>query len=190
MKELMIDFKKKLDTFSNDEVVCVDETGFCNVGFSTYGYFPKGKIPCEKKYPRRDKVSLAMAIQPNGIVHFQKQKEAFNKATFVKFLTDMLPKLSTNVKAVIMDNVAFHRSSQVKQLLEAHNLLALYIPPYSPRCNPIEEIFSIMKRHFRTSHTTECFQNKVELSLQNIKLYKGIEHHYNHTRHYLDNMVC
>lgn len=157
----MLEFKKQLDTFSNDEVVCVDETGFCNVGFSTYGYFPKGKTPCEKKYPKREKVSLSMAIEPNGIVHYQKQKDAFNKYTFVQFLTNMIPKLSQNVKAVIMDNVSFHRSSQVKELLETHNLIPLYIPPYSPRCNPIEEIFSIIKRHFKTSKTLDYFQNNV-----------------------------
>ena len=41
-------------------------------------------------------------------------------------------------------------SREVRDLLQHHNIEALYIPPYSPRCNPIEEVFSLLKRKFRT----------------------------------------
>jgi transposase len=41
-----------------------------------------------------------------------------------------------------MDNVRFHRSEEVVTLIEAHGHFAVFLPPYSPFLNPIEELFN------------------------------------------------
>lgn len=48
-----------------------------------------------------------------------------------------------------MDNVRFHHSHKVKHLAAARNWDILYVPPYSPIFNPIEGVFSIVKRHYQ-----------------------------------------
>ena len=40
---------------------------------------------------------------------------------------------------IIMDNCSIHHIQEVKDLL---GVLLMYLPPYSPDFNPIEELFS------------------------------------------------
>ena len=44
-----------------------------------------------------------------------------------------------------MDNVSFHKSKKIKKLVEDSGNHLLFIPPYSPDFNPIEEVFSKLK---------------------------------------------
>jgi len=44
-----------------------------------------------------------------------------------------------------MDNVAIHKVKGIREMIEERGLLLLYLPPYSPYLNPIEEAFSSMK---------------------------------------------
>ena len=139
---------------SLDQIICLDKTGFCNVGNSVYGYYPRGKIPEFHKHPKRIKRHVAMAITVDGIVHSKAQEKAFSTKTFVEFLKGMIESLSntnqlSKVKAVLMDNISFHRSIAVRDLLNSHGLRPLFIAPYTPDHNPIEMVFSQLKRVFR-----------------------------------------
>jgi transposase len=44
-----------------------------------------------------------------------------------------------------MDNLAAHKSEEVRELIEARDCEVLFLPPYSPDYNPIEEAFSKIK---------------------------------------------
>ena len=46
-----------------------------------------------------------------------------------------------------MDNVAFHKSHKIRDLIEGSGNHILFIPPYSPDFNPIEEVFSKLKSY-------------------------------------------
>ncbi len=101
----------------------------------------------------------------------------------------LLPNLPKDIKAILMDNVSFHHSKDVCSLLKTYKLQSLYIPLYTPRCNPIEEVFSVMKRCFRSHSDNVPFEQKIVMSLQRVSLYKDIVKHYNHTRRYVENNV-
>ena len=58
-----------------------------------------------------------------------------------------------------MDNVSFHKSKRIKDLIEGSNNKILFIPPYSPDFNPIEEVFSELKS-FIKKHITPTTMNK------------------------------
>ena len=136
--ENIIEFKNTIDQLSDDEMVCLDETGFCNIGNSVYGYFPKGKQPIMHFVPKRLKMSLMMAIGHDHVINYKMQKEPFNTNYFIEYLETLLPCLESKVKVILMDNVAFHKSKKVRYLLESYHIVPLFIPPYSPRCSPIE----------------------------------------------------
>jgi len=185
--ELTKQFKTVMDTLRDNEIVCVDETGFCNLGNATFSYFPKGQRPTTIHAPRRERASLVMAIHPEkGIVASSIQYKAFNSQSFACFVKDqLLPNIPKTTKALIMDNVSFHKNSETKNILEKHGILPLFIPPYSPRCNPIEEVFSILKHHFRKSFTSLTFDCAIDNAVKKVKEYKDISSHYRHTRTYL-----
>ena len=50
---------------------------------------------------------------------------------------------------VVMDNLPAHRVSGVKAAIECAGATLLYLPPYSPDFNPIEQAFSKLKAHLR-----------------------------------------
>ena len=44
-----------------------------------------------------------------------------------------------------MDNLSAHKGERVKELIEQRGCELLYLPPYSPDFNPIEEAFAKIK---------------------------------------------
>jgi transposase len=50
---------------------------------------------------------------------------------------------------VVMDNLSAHKGSRIRQLIEQRGCELLYLPPYSPDLNPIEEAFSKVKGMLR-----------------------------------------
>jgi len=50
---------------------------------------------------------------------------------------------------VICDNLATHKNAEATAALRAHKCWFLYLPPYSPDLNPIEQAFSKLKAHLR-----------------------------------------
>ena len=50
---------------------------------------------------------------------------------------------------VVVDNLGAHKSERVRKLLEGRGCQLLFLPPYSPDLNPIEEAFSKIKGALR-----------------------------------------
>jgi transposase len=48
-----------------------------------------------------------------------------------------------------MDNLNAHKGERIKELIEERGCEVVYLPPYSPDFNPIEEAFSKIKRLLR-----------------------------------------
>ena len=48
-----------------------------------------------------------------------------------------------------MDNLSSHKGPRVRELIEERDCELLYLPPYSPDLNPIEEAFSKVKEMLR-----------------------------------------
>ena len=44
-----------------------------------------------------------------------------------------------------MDNASIHRTSEVEEACEQAGVVLVYLPPYSPDKNPIEEFFAELK---------------------------------------------
>ena len=47
-----------------------------------------------------------------------------------------------------MDNVSFHKSTDVLQFLRIQNITFKFLVPYSPELNPIEEFFAMLKSSY------------------------------------------
>lgn len=48
-------------------------------------------------------------------------------------------------QVVVMDNLSTHMGARVRELIERQGCELLYLPPYSPDLNPIQEAFSKIK---------------------------------------------
>ena len=52
---------------------------------------------------------------------------------------------------VVMDNLGSHKAAAIRQALRAAGARLIYLPPYSPDLNPIEQAFSKLKHWLRTA---------------------------------------
>ena len=68
-----------------------------------------------------------------------------NGASFLAWVQQALvPTLSAG-DIVIMDNLSSHKVAGVHEAIEAVGATPLYLPPYSPDLNPIEQVFAILR---------------------------------------------
>src|SRR3989338_2078001 len=75
---------------------------------------------------------------------------AVNEERFLCFL-DILKSNLNEGDVVIMDNCSIHKTAAVKDKLESFGISLLFLPPYSPELNPIEETWSLAKGIFKSS---------------------------------------
>ena len=74
---------------------------------------------------------------------------------FLKFVeNDLVAKLNpfdghSLHNVVVLDNASIHHVAEVVQAIESTVALLLFLPPYSPNLNPIEETFSKLKYYLR-----------------------------------------
>ena len=50
---------------------------------------------------------------------------------------------------VILDNLSAHKGAAVRQTIETAGATLLFLPPYSPDYNPIEQVFAKLKARLR-----------------------------------------
>jgi len=143
--------------------VSLDETGFGRFGRPVYGYAPKGVPLVRSKKPltKAKPTSVVAVIDSNGLVCKEAIIGAYQSTTFSTFLKTLpLPKNTV----ILLDNASIHRSLIVKQVAEENEWILLYVPPYSPWFNPIEEAFSIVKRHYYQHWDVEAAFNALKPS--------------------------
>lgn len=72
---------------------------------------------------------------------------------------------------VIMDNLPGHKVDGVRQAIEACGATLLYLPPYSPDLNPIENAFAKFKAHVRkfAARTIEALEAAAADALRQLK---------------------
>ncbi|MBI2707333.1 MAG: transposase [Proteobacteria bacterium] len=49
-----------------------------------------------------------------------------------------------------MNNASFHKGARTRELIEKAGCTLLYLPPYSPDFNPIENQWAVLKNKYRT----------------------------------------
>jgi transposase len=70
-------------------------------------------------------------------------------AVFEAYLERVLVPSLRPGQVVVMDNLSAHKSSRIRELIESKGCELIYLPPYSPDFNPIEEAFAKLKALLR-----------------------------------------
>lgn len=72
-----------------------------------------------------------------------------NGESFLLYVRQMLVPTLKPGDVVIMDNLGSHKAITIRQALGAAGARLIYLPPYSPDLNPIEQAFSKLKHWLR-----------------------------------------
>ena len=155
------DDMRSLFSTKEQQIISIDETCFYMGDHPRYGYALRGKrarLLSHRKNMSRKKVTVILATSEHGVVDYKIIEGSCNTSVFTTFIQHMpVPKGSV----LLMDNVAFHRSSQVSKCATDKGLTVFFTPPYSPWYNPVEYIFSMLKQKYRRLqasllHDDEC----------------------------------
>lgn len=76
-----------------------------------------------------------------------------NAVSFTAYVEQfLLPTLSPG-DVVVMDNLGSHKGKRVRQLIRSVGARLVFLPPYSPDLNPIEQVFAKLKTLLRKENT-------------------------------------
>jgi transposase len=133
-----------------DSMVFLDESGV-NTGMTRrYGRAVGGERVNDSAPVNHGKNTTVIgAVRFSGVVATKTIKGAMNGEAFSDYIThDLIPALKPG-DIVIMDNLRTHKVKGIKEAIEKAGATVLYLPPYSPDLNPIEEMWSKMKAYLR-----------------------------------------
>ena len=94
-----------------------------------------------------------------------------NGECFRAWVEQMLAPVLRPGDIVIMDNLAAHKVAGVRRAIEAGGATLLYLPPYSPDLNPIENAFAKLKAHVRklVARTIEALEDAAADAIRTFK---------------------
>lgn len=96
-------------------------------------------------------LTLLGALTSQGMLATMTIESPTDGDVFLGYLEQVLcPRLQPG-QVVILDNLAAHKVAGVRALIEARGVQLLYLPPYSPDFNPIEQAWSKIKQLLRAA---------------------------------------
>jgi transposase len=128
----------------------VDEMGCHQAMARSHARAPKGKRVHAKKPNNRGKNQTVLgALTWEGLVALMTVIGGTTTNVFLEFVRcHLVPLLKPGMK-VVMDNLKVHHADEVRRLIEATGAKIIFLPPYSPQYNPIENAWSKFKALLR-----------------------------------------
>jgi hypothetical protein len=137
--------------------VYVDESGMDERDDYSYGWCERGKrFEALKTGRRSGRVNMIAAYCQQELIAPFTVEGACNRVVFETWLESCLvPNLKPG-QVVILDNATFHHGGRIQELLEAAGCRLLYLPPYSPDYNRIEQCWAWLKSRIRKHLSDGC----------------------------------
>jgi transposase len=137
-----------LDT---SKFVFVDEMGSNIAMTRRYGRAAPGERVFDKVPGDHGKnVSTIGAIDLDGIRTGLSVVGAIDGETMLFFVEEMLAPTLKRGEIVFMDNCSIHKMEEIEEVIEARGAWVIFLPPYSPDLNPIENCWSKIKTILRS----------------------------------------
>jgi transposase len=143
-----------LSEFRSYHLVYVDESG-CDkrIGFRRTGWSPLGVTPVQiAQFRRGQRFQILPAYSQDGVLLARVFQGPTNSDVFEDFIEQLLPhcgRWPQPHSVLVMDNASFHYTERIKQLCTNAGVKLVYLPPYSPDLNPIEEFFAELKKFIK-----------------------------------------
>jgi transposase len=130
--------------------VFIDETWASTKMARTHGRAPRGeRLRSPIPHGHWKTTTFVAALRTSGMVAPMVLDGPINGVAFQAYVDQVLvPDLEPGY-IVVMDNLGSHKGAGIKGAIEAAGASLLYLPPYSPDLNPIENAFAKLKAMLR-----------------------------------------
>jgi transposase len=134
------------------KLVFVDETWASTNMTRRYGRAPVGqRLVCPVPHGHWKTTTFVAALRRGGLTAPLVIDGAVNGDLFVAYVEQVLVPTLSPGDVVVMDNLSSHKRARVRELIEGAGCTLLYLPPYSPDKNPIEQAFAKLKALLRAA---------------------------------------
>ncbi len=167
---------KELEEDNNAIAVYQDEVYFQVTTSITRKWVPKGSKPQVKSAPGRKSVAYSGYVIPSTGELIVTKPSWFNFETVIQSFRDFIQRYPTQKRIfLVLDNAPWHKKAvrlvQSEALEEYQDirdkLTLIFLPPYSPDLNPIEQCWRITRREvthnsyfpdeFVLEHSLDCY---------------------------------
>jgi transposase len=129
-----------------ERLVFVDEMG-ANVSLTPlYAWSRRGRRAfgsAPKNWGKN--VTLLASITREGLGPCLAVEGSTTREVFEAYLEGVLAPTLEAGRIVVMDNLSAHKGGKVREIIEGRGCELVFLPPYSPDLNPIEQAFSKVK---------------------------------------------
>jgi len=142
-------FEGQLD-LDPEKLVFIDETWTTTNMARKSGRAQKGeRLRAGVPYGHWKTTTFVAGLRLTGIVAPMVLDGPINGLWFQAFVEQVLVPTLSPGDVVVRDNLGSHKGACVRKAIEAAGARLLYLPPYSPDFNPIENAFSKLKALLR-----------------------------------------
>ena len=133
-------------------LVFIDETWATTNMARRYGRAPRGqRLVASVPHGHWHTTTFLAALRQGAITAPCVIDGAINGASFLAYVEQFLAPTLAPGDVVVMDNLGSHKVAGVHEAIEARGAFLLYLPPYSPDLNPIEQAFAKLKAILRAA---------------------------------------
>jgi transposase len=133
-----------------DRLVFIDETGTSTNMARLRGRAPRGERLIGKVPHGHWKTTTFVAgLRSSALTAPCVIDGPMNGAAFLAYVEQILAPGLKQGDIVVLDNLSAHKVPGVRDAIEATGARLLYLPPYSPDFNPIEQLFAKLKALLR-----------------------------------------
>ncbi|RYF08074.1 MAG: IS630 family transposase [Deltaproteobacteria bacterium] len=126
-----------------ERFVFINGTGASTNMIRRYGWAELPKVPPAKQVEYRRRVRSTGLVAPLVL------DGPMNGSAFLAYVQRFLAPTLRPGDAVVVDNLSTHKVTDVADAIRATGASLLYLPPYSPDLNPIEQLFARLKALLR-----------------------------------------
>jgi transposase len=133
-----------------ERFVFLDETATTTDMARRYGRSPRGeRLVAAVPQGYWQTTTFVAGLRHSGIVAPLVLEGPMTGAAFRAYVEQFLAPALAPGDVVVLDNLAAHKVQGVREALATAGASLLYLPPYSPDLNPIEQLFAKLKALLR-----------------------------------------
>ncbi|MGH8650362.1 MAG: IS630 family transposase, partial [Burkholderiales bacterium] len=133
-------------------LIFIDETGAATNMVRLYGRGPRGsRVKGYAPAGHWETTTFVAGLTATGLIAPLVVNGPMTRLIFTEYVRQFLARELLPGDIVIMDNLPSHKNDDVAAAIAERGARLLFLPPYSPDLNPIEQAFAKLKNALRTA---------------------------------------
>ena len=160
-------YQQELRKIADETIVYIDESGVDETIHREYAWSKRGEIvTSEIQGKKAQRLNIIAGLFRKKLLAPVVFNSYINADCFNYWLEHHLLKELSPGMTIILDNARFHQSAKTQELVKNAQCHLLFLPPYSPDFNPIENYWAKVKRKIKSiMNDITDFDHAVDLAI-------------------------